>query len=371
MKDDDAAEAIERAQKQIEAHEKEFEKRFADKRGKITQGDDLAPGVLKMVKVYPGGEAPHPAGRQDGRTPRQQGRGLDHRPGAGHAVHGRRPDRRHRAQSAGRAVAHEHRPDPRSPPGLGGEGPGPEDPAHARRAGQDRRAAQVPRRDLQPRQQAARTARRPQAVHRRGAAAAGAEPDRWRADGDAGVRWRGGSRDQGDADAGRSADQRPDAAVRRSHRRGVRASGDRGLHAHAQAQPPGRRQDARALDRSVLARHPAAAGRQGAVRRPAFRRDGSLGAGSLRRGVHPAGNADGEVRRRTGPQPDVQEHRRRRARDGRGHARVLQRAGQGNPLARRSTWSWKSTEDGTGRRALRGARTDVSRSSIPIPGVFK
>src|SRR5690606_3953230 len=27
-------------------------KRFADKRGKIMQGDDLAPGVLKMVKVY-------------------------------------------------------------------------------------------------------------------------------------------------------------------------------------------------------------------------------------------------------------------------------------------------------------------------------
>ncbi|MCY7354749.1 MAG: DNA-directed RNA polymerase subunit beta, partial [Lysobacter sp.] len=52
MKDDDASEAIERAQKQIEAHEKEFEKRFADKRGKITQGDDLAPGVLKMVKVF-------------------------------------------------------------------------------------------------------------------------------------------------------------------------------------------------------------------------------------------------------------------------------------------------------------------------------
>jgi DNA-directed RNA polymerase subunit beta len=52
MKDDEAVEAIERAQKQIEAHEKEFEKRFADKRGKITQGDDLAPGVLKMVKVF-------------------------------------------------------------------------------------------------------------------------------------------------------------------------------------------------------------------------------------------------------------------------------------------------------------------------------
>lgn len=52
MKDDDAIDAIERAQKQIDAHQKEFEKRFADKRGKITQGDDLAPGVLKMVKVF-------------------------------------------------------------------------------------------------------------------------------------------------------------------------------------------------------------------------------------------------------------------------------------------------------------------------------
>ncbi|MDR0184926.1 DNA-directed RNA polymerase subunit beta [Lysobacter arvi] len=52
MKDDEAVEAIERAQKQIEVHKAEFEKRFADKRGKITQGDDLAPGVLKMVKVF-------------------------------------------------------------------------------------------------------------------------------------------------------------------------------------------------------------------------------------------------------------------------------------------------------------------------------
>ncbi|MEN1942229.1 DNA-directed RNA polymerase subunit beta [Luteimonas sp. MJ246] len=52
MKDDDAADAIERASKQLQVHEEEFERRFQDKRGKITQGDDLAPGVLKMVKVY-------------------------------------------------------------------------------------------------------------------------------------------------------------------------------------------------------------------------------------------------------------------------------------------------------------------------------
>ncbi|MEQ1514255.1 MAG: DNA-directed RNA polymerase subunit beta [Lysobacteraceae bacterium] len=52
MKEDEDADAIERAQKQIDTHQKEFERRFADKRGKITQGDDLAPGVLKMVKVF-------------------------------------------------------------------------------------------------------------------------------------------------------------------------------------------------------------------------------------------------------------------------------------------------------------------------------
>ncbi|MDO4709630.1 MAG: DNA-directed RNA polymerase subunit beta [Pseudomonadota bacterium] len=52
MKDEDAAEAIDRAQKQIALHEKEFERRFDDKRAKIAQGDDLAPGVLKMVKVF-------------------------------------------------------------------------------------------------------------------------------------------------------------------------------------------------------------------------------------------------------------------------------------------------------------------------------
>ncbi len=52
MKDDDAAEAIERASKQLELHKEEFDRRFADKRAKIMQGDDLAPGVLKMVKVF-------------------------------------------------------------------------------------------------------------------------------------------------------------------------------------------------------------------------------------------------------------------------------------------------------------------------------
>jgi DNA-directed RNA polymerase subunit beta len=52
MKDEDAAELLDKAREQIAAHKAAFDKRFAEKKAKITAGDDLAPGVLKMVKVY-------------------------------------------------------------------------------------------------------------------------------------------------------------------------------------------------------------------------------------------------------------------------------------------------------------------------------
>ncbi|GAA0724437.1 DNA-directed RNA polymerase subunit beta [Dokdonella soli] len=52
MKDEDMAEFLERAQEQVKSHKEEFEQRFKAKQAKITAGDDLAPGVLKMVKVY-------------------------------------------------------------------------------------------------------------------------------------------------------------------------------------------------------------------------------------------------------------------------------------------------------------------------------
>src|SRR5439155_1420497 len=78
----------------------------------------------------------------------------------------------------------------------------------------------------------------------------------------------------------------------------------------------------------------AAARRQGAVRRPALRRDGGVGARSLRRGLHAAGDAHGQVRRHHRPHQGVREHRQGRPQDRRGHARVVQRAGQGNPLPR-------------------------------------
>jgi DNA-directed RNA polymerase subunit beta len=120
-------------------------------------------------------------------------------------------------------------------------------------------------------------------------------------------------------------------AVRRAYRRVVRPPGHGRLHAHAQAQPPRRRQGARALDRPVQPGHPAAAGRKGAIRRSALRRDGGVGARGLRRLLHAAGDADREVRRCAGPYPHVQEHRRRRSSYGRRHARVVQRVAEGDP----------------------------------------
>ena len=52
VKEEDVTEFLERAADQIKRHREEFDKRFKEKQGKITQGDDLAPGVLKMVKVF-------------------------------------------------------------------------------------------------------------------------------------------------------------------------------------------------------------------------------------------------------------------------------------------------------------------------------
>ncbi|MHB8568742.1 MAG: DNA-directed RNA polymerase subunit beta [Metallibacterium sp.] len=52
LKEEDAAEFLERAAEQIKAHKDAFEHRFKEKQAKLAQGDDLQPGVLKMVKVY-------------------------------------------------------------------------------------------------------------------------------------------------------------------------------------------------------------------------------------------------------------------------------------------------------------------------------
>ncbi len=52
LRDNAANELLEAAADQIAAQRKLFDERLADQQRKISQGDDLAPGVLKMVKVY-------------------------------------------------------------------------------------------------------------------------------------------------------------------------------------------------------------------------------------------------------------------------------------------------------------------------------
>lgn len=52
LDDEAVSQHIEQLARQLELLGKEMEKRFNDNRKKIIQGDDLAPGVLKIVKVY-------------------------------------------------------------------------------------------------------------------------------------------------------------------------------------------------------------------------------------------------------------------------------------------------------------------------------
>jgi len=52
LKNEEAAAQLEAIAKQVEAQREEFRNRYEEKKRKLTAGDDLAPGVLKMVKVY-------------------------------------------------------------------------------------------------------------------------------------------------------------------------------------------------------------------------------------------------------------------------------------------------------------------------------
>ena len=52
MKDEDINLQLETVVLQVEQQRKDFDEKYEIKRKKITMGDDLAPGVLKMVKVY-------------------------------------------------------------------------------------------------------------------------------------------------------------------------------------------------------------------------------------------------------------------------------------------------------------------------------
>jgi DNA-directed RNA polymerase subunit beta len=52
MRNEDASQALEQIRDHLKQQKEFFDTKFAEKKAKLTSGDDLAPGVLKMVKVY-------------------------------------------------------------------------------------------------------------------------------------------------------------------------------------------------------------------------------------------------------------------------------------------------------------------------------
>lgn len=52
LRSEEANEQLEIIADQLDQQRRDFDDKFEEKRSKLTQGDDLAPGVLKMVKVY-------------------------------------------------------------------------------------------------------------------------------------------------------------------------------------------------------------------------------------------------------------------------------------------------------------------------------
>jgi DNA-directed RNA polymerase subunit beta len=52
MQEDELYEQLEKIKQHLSQQRHEFDNKYAEKERKLTQGDDLAPGVLKMVKVY-------------------------------------------------------------------------------------------------------------------------------------------------------------------------------------------------------------------------------------------------------------------------------------------------------------------------------
>jgi DNA-directed RNA polymerase subunit beta len=52
LRNEEASQALERIRGYLAKQREHFDQRFTEKKAKLTSGDDLAPGVLKMVKVY-------------------------------------------------------------------------------------------------------------------------------------------------------------------------------------------------------------------------------------------------------------------------------------------------------------------------------
>ncbi len=252
-----------------------FKKKFDDLQMQYRRGN-RARGIRRRIRHGRGQvrqgvhclQAEAFRGGQDGRAPRQQGGGGQDCARGRYAVPGRRQCGGHRVEPARGAVPHERGAGAGDPPGLGLPRVGRPDCHAGLRRHQGSQCA-----GISPRGRGEAQARR------------GARPDRC---------------------------QRQGPALQRTDRGALRSGGRGGLHLHDEAGPPGGGQDPRACGRSLLAGDAATSGGQSPVRRPAIRRNGSVGHGSLRSGLCPPGIAHGQVGRRSRPHTDLRGYRQGR-----------------------------------------------------------
>ena len=321
---------IEAIRKQYDESKKRLEQRFLDKVEKLQRGDELPPGVMKMVKVFvavkrkiqPGDKM---AGRHGNKGVVSKIVPIEDMP---FLADGTQvdivlnplgvPSRMNVGQiletHLGWACA-----------GLGLKIGSAVDLYNSKKE------LQAPQGVVE---EGLRRGRDDQIARRQGPDGTWHQPASRRADFHASIRRGEGGGYRAHARSRRSRSFRSGNALRRADGRYVRPQGYCRPHLHAQAASPGGRQDPRPFDRSLQLGHPAAAGRQGPVRRPAVRRDGGLGARSLRRRLYPAGDADREVGRRRRPYQGVRGDRTWRRYVRSRYPGKLQRAGQGNALAR-------------------------------------
>ena len=123
VEDENAMTEIEALKKQYDDAKKRLEARFHDKVDKLQRGDELPPGVMKVVKVFVAVKRKLQPG--DKMAGRHGNKGVISKitPVEDHAVPRRRHACRHRVEPAGRAIAHERRSDSGNALGLGVRGP--------------------------------------------------------------------------------------------------------------------------------------------------------------------------------------------------------------------------------------------------------